>query len=175
MITFTERQRRLFFQKVSPCPITGCWWWTAAVDQDGYGKFQTGTHRNQRHWRAPRVSLALVGIDIESDQIALHTCDQPSCVNPAHLRLGSPKENARDCLARGRRPRVSTNKLHEIQVVQIFQLAALNISQPEIGARVGVHRKTVNNILNGKTWSHIGKGLKERALLAAIEAEMGAS
>jgi hypothetical protein len=102
MSTIADADVRRFLSKVSPCPITGCWWWSAGVDKDGYGKFQTGPNGGQKHWRAHRFALLMVGTDVDNDLVTLHACDQPLCVNPAHLRLGTQTENRADCTRKGR-------------------------------------------------------------------------
>lgn len=91
-------------EKVSPCPITGCWWWTASSDKDGYGSFvidcRTGTSG-----RAHRASWELFRGSSPGPLDVLHRCDNPACVNPNHLFLGTHGDNNRDCAAKGRTAR----------------------------------------------------------------------
>jgi hypothetical protein len=80
----------------------GCWIWTAAKNSDGYGSVQkpkgkgvTGTHR---------LAILISGrVFTKEESYALHSCHNPSCVNPAHLRTGSQKDNVKDCVEAGRR------------------------------------------------------------------------
>lgn len=83
-----------------------CWPWTGAqseVDGRGYIRLGGGSHRMMR---ASRIALALAcDVDpdaIPSDYFACHTCDNPHCVNPAHLYLGTALDNVQDCVKRGR-------------------------------------------------------------------------
>lgn len=78
-----------------------CWFWTGNKLQGsgGYGRLRF----QGRQIKAHRLSLELeLGYQIPSDRMVLHSCDQPACVNPAHLRLGGHLDNMRDRQERGR-------------------------------------------------------------------------
>lgn len=87
-----------------------CLEWQGSIGQDGYGKFQitirlcTEDGPKQVHVRAHRFALALK-LGKWPDGLALHSCDNPRCCNPDHLREGTQKENIADVLLRGRRKR----------------------------------------------------------------------
>ena len=82
------------------CPHLGpCWIWTGAVDKDGYGRPSV---ERTRRVRAPRISWAWAHGEIPKGKWVLHRCDNPPCVNPDHLFLGTAKDNAQDALAKGR-------------------------------------------------------------------------
>ena len=87
--------------KVSPEPMSGCWLWTGAVKELGYGVIGLGT-RQQGTAKAHRVGWELRHGAIPAGMNVLHRCDTPSCVNPAHLFLGTLKDNAQDCVRKGR-------------------------------------------------------------------------
>ncbi|MEV5015384.1 HNH endonuclease [Streptomyces sp. NPDC053780] len=79
---------------------SGCWVWTA-FRSNGYGKFNV----NGRMVRAHRWMLEYtLGRELSPDEVACHTCDNPSCVNPGHLYVGDYTTNRLDVTARGRRP-----------------------------------------------------------------------
>lgn len=89
----------------TPVPESGCWLWTKTTDRYGYGVMpRTGTSR-----RAHRVAWELLRGPIPKGLCVCHRCDVTSCVNPAHLFLGTQADNVRDCVrkrrARGPAPR----------------------------------------------------------------------
>jgi hypothetical protein len=87
-----------FEDKFIPEPNSGCWLWTAAISGKGYGRFGLGGKSRI----ASRVSYRIYKGDVPSRMFVCHTCDNPSCVNPDHLWLGSLTDNVRDCAQKGR-------------------------------------------------------------------------
>jgi hypothetical protein len=136
-----------------------CWLWTAYRSRDGYGMIgleRTGVER------AHRVAWQLTNGPIPVGLQVLHRCDNPPCVNPAHLWLGTQPENIADMIAKGRarknplrgsaQPR---SKLTEADVHVIRQLIAAGMGNTAIGRRYGVHRVTIHWIRIGKNWAHL--------------------
>lgn len=87
-----------FFDKVIPEPMSGCHLWIGAMTTRGYGSFAVDGRPEKAH----RVAWALAHGGHTPDGWVLHRCDNPSCVNPMHLYVGTPKDNARDMVVRGR-------------------------------------------------------------------------
>jgi hypothetical protein len=90
-----ERAEIRFWSKVNKTP--DCWIWMGAKTPLGYGNVRF----NGRWWRAPRLSWFLAK-DVEPSLHVLHRCDNPSCVNPAHLFLGTDQDNVDDMNRKGR-------------------------------------------------------------------------
>lgn len=78
---------------------TGCWEFTGCKTAGGYGRIRV----KGVHWMAHRYALSeALGRPIAEGMLVLHSCDNPPCVNPAHLREGTQKENVAECIAKGR-------------------------------------------------------------------------
>lgn len=95
---------------------TGCWNFKGCKTKTGYGRIRV----NGVHWMAHRYSLSChLGRPIADGMVVMHLCDNPSCVNPEHLKEGTQKENMDDCKAKGRmyrpgatgKPKTSTAKV----------------------------------------------------------------
>lgn len=100
MAVLTPRQRANFESMSSPEPNTGCWIWTGYVNQWGYGHFNLLGKIEKAH----RVSYQDAFGRIPDGYLVLHKCDQPACVNPDHLRVGTDSENGADKAKRQRAP-----------------------------------------------------------------------
>lgn len=90
-----------FWAKVDKSAPSGCWVWLANRNNKGYGLFRPGGTAGKQ--LAHRLSFAETYGAIPPKRLVLHSCDNPRCVNPAHLRLGDHRENTKDMDARGRR------------------------------------------------------------------------
>ena len=103
-----------FEAKVSRCPISGCHLWTAAVDQRGYGRFGFRPHgeKNYRAVAASRVAWELYVGPVPKGMEVCHHCENPACVNPEHLFLGTHKDNMNDRDRKGRTIAGQSNKTH---------------------------------------------------------------
>lgn len=77
---------------------SGCRVWTAALTQSGYGAIRY----YNRQWRAHRLSFHLFIAPITSKFVVMHTCDNPRCISPQHLRIGTPAENTADMVQKKR-------------------------------------------------------------------------
>ena len=98
-----EQLERRFWSRVDKREPDDCWLWVGSRDKAGYGVFKIG----QKQMRASRVALMLTNRAAIPQPIIAHHCDNPSCVNPAHLFPATPAENTKDMIAKGRANRKS--------------------------------------------------------------------
>lgn len=147
-----------------------CWIWDAGGDRKGYGKFYVGRGINRQ---AHRWAWESINGPIPDGMLVRHTCDNPPCVNPAHLEVGTQLDNMRDAVERGRirrgddhptrrDPSLVTRgeqrtqaKLTEAQVTEIRALAAEGIARRKIARMFDIAEVTVRKIVNRETWSHV--------------------
>jgi hypothetical protein len=108
---------------------TACWEWVGYRNADGYGRVRVAGVV----WYVHRLSWTLGRGPIPPGVMVCHHCDNPPCVNPAHLFLGTAADNARDKAAKGRTCPPNPRAAH---------LAGLGLTAPEIVALTGVSLRT---------------------------------
>jgi hypothetical protein len=153
-----------FWKKVDKGPL--CWNWIASKTE-GYGAFSLKGFPRGAH----RFSFFLTNGDFDRSLCVLHTCDNPACVNPSHLFLGTKGDNFRDCISKGRNnptrgERSASAKLTAKIVASMREdYRSFKRTAAEIGAMVGVSQQEASRAIRGKTWAHVpGKVLfSERA------------
>ena len=149
----TERER--FDEYAGSGSPDECWVWRGGLSQAGYGKFW----RNGRTDLAHRVMYEYTLGAVPDDMWVLHRCDNPPCMNPRHLFLGTHADNENDKDAKGRRKRGSQtrkSKLDEARVTQIREMHAAGVQQKTIAREFGVDITTVNDVVHRHTWRHVG-------------------
>lgn len=155
----TNRER--FWPKVDKRGPDECWPWTASVDHSGYGWFRWATPEKATAIHASRAVWMLEVGEIPEGLCVCHHCDAPLCVNPRHLFLGTPADNARDKTEKGRTPRGESHyssKLTEAEVLEIRRRARAGDNYRVIGERFGIKPGHVTLISKRALWKHVGGG-----------------
>lgn len=133
-----------------------CWPWKMRRDEDGYG-VANNPARSGTKIRAHRAVYVAANGPIEPGLVVMHTCDNPPCVNPRHLQLGTNEENLRDMTQKGRRVRPpvtpgESNPAAKLTEEQVVEIIADNRPQTHIARDYGVSRSTIGLIKKGKLW-----------------------
>lgn len=152
----TEKQERAFWEKVEKGGPDDCWLWTAAPGGSGYGKFRAAG----RSLVASRVAYALAHGDAPTDMDVCHSCDSPTCVNPAHLFLGSRRKNMEDMVEKGRcnaarGARSGKAKLLPKQVYKIRERSDAGETRVSLADEFGVSAVSIGEIALRRSWKHL--------------------
>lgn len=152
-------------KKVIMLPDSGCWIFSGAWNQAGYGIVGKGG-RGSGNDRAHRVTYAHFRGPIPGGMFVCHRCDVPACCNPEHLFIGTNDDNMADCRAKGRASKPPENphvvgeyhpghKLTEAQVREMRHLRASGWTLQSLADRYSVGDATVLKICRRDSWKHV--------------------
>lgn len=130
-----------------------CWLWMKALDRGGYGAI--GADGGRKILKAHRVSWELHRGEIPAGLFVCHTCDNPRCVNPSHLFLGTNADNAADMARKGRAPRGSQRRLSKLTEEQVSAIKHSSEKGIDLARRFGVSQTQISVIRNGREWKHV--------------------
>lgn len=160
---FMKNAKERLLSKLKKCE-SGCWEWIGKVNPSGYGMMLLWGLKIQT---AHRASYLLHFGILPKDKLVCHKCDNKICCNPDHLYLGTPKDNTRDAIERGRFPKGpnkskghigeknSKSKLTNEKVKHIRFLCEKGLKKSIIAEIFGVHSSQIQRIAKGKSWNHI--------------------
>lgn len=146
-----------FFNKVKKTET--CWIWIGAKDPKGYGRIGTGGRKGKDVF-AHRLSFKLHKGEIPEGMYICHRCDNPACVKPDHLFMGTQVDNMRDCVRKGRlnpfKPKGEKNPKAKLTWEQVRNMRKNFIAYPgsykDLSMSYGVRICTISNIIRKKTW-----------------------
>ena len=143
-----------FWEKVEVRDLHECWQWRASTKVGGYGKIADDDGRIQL---AHRIAYRLVFGDFPLGLVVSHRCDNPGCVNPQHLFLGTQAENLRDMRIKRRDnpPRGSRHPKARLDESLVARVRADVRSHRRIAKDYGIGKSTVGMIKAGATWIHV--------------------
>lgn len=164
--------RRFWKHIVRPSDEDACWGWVGATFPFGYGCMHTKGTRMSAH----RISYELHKGPIEGDLHVLHSCNNPACSNPRHLRLGTAKDNMLDRKLAGRHglhlhperaargERSGNCKVKDDDVRKIHALCRSGMTQLEVARMMGISQTQVSKVILGKKradiWREVNENLK---------------
>jgi len=137
-----------FHASYVPVPWSGCWIWLRSTDGDGYGLHY---YQGQKH-RAHRRSYELFNGSIQDGMLVCHHCDTPACVNPAHLSIGSCKDNLQDALKKRRFAVGEMNNKAKLTADQVEFIKTCSLPTSQLVHDFGVSKSSINRIKRGATW-----------------------
>lgn len=165
-----------FWNKVEIRGADECWPWLATKNNKGYGLiWKPGEGRGNNKTLAHRVSYELENGPIQKGDtpqslVVQHTCDNPNCVNPAHLVLGTMKSNYHDMATKGRRRIVATvanlgppklgeqHYMAKLTAEKVRELRARRLAGETYAAmarELGLNKSTVRRVVCGTAWRHV--------------------
>lgn len=137
--------------ELSVAEASGCIRFTGPLDGEGYGRIMVARVKYMAH----RLSYSLNNGPIPDGYVVRHKCDNPSCINPEHLEVGTQADNIADKVSRGRQARGSGvgRAILTEEAVREIRSSPLKIS--ELSTLYGVSVVSIRNILRRKTWQHV--------------------
>lgn len=165
MTVISQHHVNRFWSKVNIGNPDQCWPWGGTINRQryGYGKFSIGNTA----FRAHRIAYMIAKGDIPRGLVVRHRCDNPACVNPGHLDVGTIADNVRDMISRNRHShgeRHYNTKLSDADVAEI-RAASGRGCQRRMSRKFGISESTVSQIKNGlrraSALQKIAEGMQE--------------
>jgi DNA-binding Xre family transcriptional regulator len=158
----TDRQLGNFWAKVKK--TRGCWLWTGYGDKKGYGLVSL----NDSPFLATRVAYSLIHGDA-GDLCVCHKCDNPACVNPKHLFLGTVADNNTDMRDKRRHRYGETHQNTHLTEKDVLAIRRSNKTTMALGEQYGISRHEIGLIKRGKRWAHVGGPTKRHLIRKLYE------
>lgn len=129
-----------------------CWPWMAGRSNQNYGVFKAGSNNRV----CSRIAWTLCNRELREGELVRHSCDNPPCCNPAHLLVGSDRDNINDMMSRNRQAKGERNgwaRLTERDILGIREASGL---LREIASKFGIPISDASKIRRGQAWAHVG-------------------
>ncbi len=139
-----------FFNKFDFTDSSVCWDWQASKNKQGYGRFSVDNKLMYAH----RFSYTIHNGEIPENLFVMHTCDNPSCVNPRHLKVGTHQDNMDDKCAKNRQARMfgEDNPASKLTTEQVHDIRTKRIAGVEFAELYGVDKSQISRIQNNLKW-----------------------
>jgi hypothetical protein len=137
---------------------SGCWIWIASCAGQGYGQIKLPGERRQIY--AHRLSYLIHKGELPDGKQICHTCDNPKCVNPDHLFVGTSQDNHNDMTKKKRHTygeKSATAKATTKDVLQMKAMIQAGVPQTKIASLFGLHQSTISKINRAERWKHLAE------------------
>lgn len=149
-----------FWERVDRRGPDDCWEWQSYINDSGYGITRG---RKNKAFRAHVMAYEFTYGPVPGNMFVCHKCDNRACCNPAHLFVGTPADNVRDMVEKGRVARDTGRRgeLHGMSKVtdegvrEMRELARDGLSYAELGRRYGISDVQVSRIVRRMCWNHL--------------------
>ena len=148
----------IFWENVKVSNPQDCWLWSGGKKENGNGLWYGIFWDDNKIIKAHRFSWKIKNGEIPKGKLVCHRCDNPLCVNPSHLFLGTYLDNNRDASNKGRHAfgeRVPGSVLNDEKVRQIRKLRSEGKTQRAIAETIGAKESTVQAVVEGRSWKHV--------------------
>lgn len=150
--------REKFWSHVDKRGTSDCWEWKSyKAGRFGYGSMRV---RDERTGKTVARAAHRVSWEIHNNRLIpsgmkiLHSCDNPGCVNPSHLSLGTQKDNVRDMISKGRSPHFKVTKDTVLEIRKLRNEQGLLVR--EVAEKLNVSETIVQDVANWHTWKNVG-------------------
>ncbi len=137
--------------ELSVAEESGCIRFTGHLDGEGYGGIMVARVKYMAH----RLSYSLNNGPIPDGYVVRHKCDNPSCINPEHLEVGTQADNIADKVSRGRQARGSGAGRAILTEESVREIRSSPLKVSELSTLYGVSVVSIRNVLRRKTWQHV--------------------
>jgi hypothetical protein len=145
-----------FWHRLGNKMPSGCILWGGAFNEDGHGEIGVRRHYHQG---AHVVAYRLMVGSVPKGMCVCHRCDNPPCINPVHLFLGTSTDNRMDCVAKGRQAKGERNAKSKLNAERVKAMRARYASAPmtfiQLAKEFNISPAQANKIINGEFWKHI--------------------
>lgn len=130
-----------------------CWEWQRGLTYKGYGTLRIGNKVHKAH----RLAYELAISEVPPGMCVCHRCDNPKCVKPEHLFLGTNQENTADRHRKGRDPKVRGEGHHRSKVTSdaVIDIRTKRLPQAEFAKLYGISTGGVAHIQKFRSWKHL--------------------
>jgi hypothetical protein len=143
------------------CPEIGrCWTWLGTKKHgNSYGNFRLGhiSTGDRRKSGAHRVAWEIANGESPGAMLVLHKCDNPQCVNPSHLFLGTQLDNVVDKISKGRHSHGGAHARAKLTESAVADARASGISPAKLAKLLSMNESVIRKMLRGDTWKHVNR------------------